>query len=102
MSVFDTIKKRAKKQTSCVIPLQTAIVIETQEEFNILAKASKGQYQEDAIFIDGAYYAYSDDIGALNVEPIESLANDIENVLEALEHKNMKLMKFSSWQKRYA
>lgn len=91
-------KLKTTKSTSCIIKAGVAVLFETQEQFNKLALASNGQYQEDSIMINGIYVAYSDDIGAINIVPLSDISEDFE--LEAFEHKNLKPIDFDKWFKR--
>ena len=96
-----TLKKFAQKQnTGCIIKLGIVVVIENQEQFNKLALVSGGQFQEDSIIIDGIYLAQSDDIGAINVFPLNDLCEDVENIYEALSHRNLKPIDFQKWYKK--
>jgi len=91
-------KLKTTKSNGCIIKAGFAVLFETQEQFNKLALASDGQYQEDSIMIDGIYVAYSDDIGAINVVPLSDISEDYE--LEAFEHKNLKPVDFDKWYKK--
>ncbi|WP_428739430.1 hypothetical protein [Sulfurimonas sp.] len=91
-------KLKTTKSTSCIIKAGVAVLFETQEQFNKLALASNGQYQEDSIMIDGIYVAFSDEIGAINIVPFSDISEDGE--AEAFEHKNLKPVDFDKWFKR--
>ena len=95
------LNKFVKKQNNgCIIKLGIVVVLETQEQFNKLAFVSGGQFQEDSIIIDGIYLAQSDDIGAINVFPAIDLCEDMENIYEALSHRNLKDIDFDKWHKK--
>lgn len=101
MLLSKILKKFAQKQnTGCIIKPGIVVVIENQEQFNKLALVSGGQFQEDSIIIDGIYLAQSDDIGAINVFPLNDLCEDVENIYEALLHKNLKEIDFDKWYKK--
>ena len=40
-----------------------------------------------------------DEYPALQVEPIQNICGEIDNVLEAFEHKNLKPIDFDKWYK---
>ena len=100
MSALKKLSNYSKKNTGCIIKAGIVVVLETQEQFNKLAFVSGGQFQEDSIIIDGIYLAQSDDIGAINVFPAIDLCEDMENIYEALSHRNLKDIDFDKWYKK--
>ena len=98
MSLLKKLKKNQKKKNDTVLKAGIVLLLDSQEQFNKLALLFG--LEEDSISIDGVYVAYMDDYPALQVEPISNFAEDIENALEAFEHKNLKPLDFDVWFKR--
>ena len=96
---FMSILKNLKKQKNNGFILKSGIVLllDKQEQFNKLA--SLFDLQEDSVCIDGVYVAYMDEYPALQVEPIQNICGEIDNALEAFEHKNLKPIDFDKWYK---
>jgi len=98
VSLLKKLKKNQKKKNDTVLKAGIVLLLDSQEQFNKLALLFG--LEEDSISIDGVYVAYMDDYPALQVEPISNFAEDIENALEAFEHKNLKPLDFDVWFKR--
>ena len=98
MGILDNLKKKSKKDTGVVLKAGVVLLLENQEQFNKLA--SLFDLQEDSVCIDGVYVAYMDDYPALQVEPIQNICGEIDNALEAFEHKNLKPVDFDKWYKK--
>lgn len=98
MSILDNLKKKSKKDTGVVLKAGIVLLLENQKQFNKLA--SLFDLQEDSVCIDGVYVAYMDEYPALQVEPIQNICGEIDNVLEAFEHKNLKPIDFDKWYKK--
>ena len=96
---FMSILKNLKKQKNSGFILKSGIILllDKQEQFNKLA--SLFDLQEDSVCIDGVYVAYMDEYPALQVEPIQNICGEIDNALEAFEHKNLKPIDFDKWYK---
>ena len=96
---FMSILKNLKKQKNNGFILKSGIVLllDKQEQFNKLA--SLFDLQEDSVCIDGVYVAYMDSYPALEVCPIQDICGEIDNALEAFEHKNLKPIDFDKWYK---
>ena len=97
MSILDNLKKKSKKDTGVVLKAGIVLLLDNQEQFNKLA--SLFDLQEDSVCIDGVYVAYMDFYPALEVCPIQDICGEIDNALEAFEHKNLKPMDFDKWYK---
>lgn len=100
MSILNNLKKKSKKYTGVVLKAGVVLLLENQEQFNKLA--SLFGLQQDSVCIDGVYVAYMDEYPALQVEPIYELCGEIDNALEAFEHKNLKPVDFDKWYKKIA
>lgn len=98
MSILKDLKKKSKKQNDTVLKAGIVLLLDKQEQFNKLASCMG--LQEDSISIDGPYVAHMDEYPALQVEPLESFVEDIDNALEAFEHKNLKHLDIDVWFKR--
>ena len=98
MGILDNLKKKSKKDTGVVLKAGVVLLLENQEQFNKLA--SLFDLQEDSVCIDGVYVAYMDEYPALQVEPIQNICGEIDNALEAFEHKNLKPVEFDKWYKK--
>jgi len=98
MSILNNLKKNSKKDTGAVLKAGIVLLLDNQEQFNKLASCF--DLEEDSICIDGIYVAYMDEYPALQVEPIQNLCGEIDNALEAFEHKNLKPIDFDKWFKR--
>jgi len=98
MSILKNLQKKSQKKNDTVLKAGIVLLLDTQEQFNKLASCMG--LEEDNISIDGVYVAYMDEYPALQVEPITNFAEDIENALEAFEHKNLKPIDIDVWFKR--
>ena len=98
MSILKSLKNKSKRDTGVVLKSGLALLLDNQEQFNKLASCFG--LEEDSICIDGIYVAYMDEYPALQVEPIENLCGEIDNALEAFEHKNLKAIDFDKWYKK--
>lgn len=98
MSILNNLKKKSKKDTGAVLKAGIVLLLDNQEQFNKLASCFG--LEEDSISIDGIYVAYMDEYPALQVEPIKNLCGEIDNALEAFEHKNLKAIDFDKWYKK--
>ena len=98
MGILDNLKKKSKKDTGVVLKAGVVLLLENQEQFNKLA--SLFDLQEDSVCIDGVYVAYMDSYPALEVCPIQDICGEIDNALEAFEHKNLKPVEFDKWYKK--
>ena len=98
MSILKKLKKNEKKKNDTVLKAGIVLLLDKQEQFNKLALLF--EIEEDSISIDGVYVAYMDEYPALQVEPISNFAEDIDNALEAFEHKNLKPLDFDVWFRR--
>ena len=98
MGILDNLKKKSKKDTGVVLKAGVVLLLENQEQFNKLA--SLFDLQEDSVCIDGVYVAYMDEYPALQVAPIQNICGEIDNALEAFEHKNLKPVEFDKWYKK--
>ena len=98
MSILNNLKKKSKKDTGVVLKAGIVLLLDKQEQFNKLA--SLFDLQEDSVCIDGVYVAYMDEYPALQVEPIQDICGEIDNALEAFEHKNLKAIDFDKWYKK--
>ena len=99
MSILKDLKKKQQVRTDCVLKGGIVLLFNTQEQFNQLAELS-GQYQEDSIIIEGDFVAYSDEIGAIQVEPLSSLCDE-ENVLEFIKTHMGVPKDFDVWYKKF-
>ena len=99
MSILKNLTKKSKKDTGVVLKSGIVLLLDNQEQFNKLASCFG--LEEDSICIDGIYVAYMDEYPALQVEPIENLCGEIDNVLEAFEHKNLKPVDFDVWFRKF-
>lgn len=98
MSLLKKLNKNQKKKNDTVLKAGIVLLLDKQEQFNKLALLFG--LQEDSITIDGDYVAYMDEYPALQVEPLTNFAEDIENALEAFQHRNLKPMDIDVWFKR--
>ena len=98
MGILDNLKKKSKKNSGFILKSGIILLLDKQEQFNKLA--SLFDLQEDSVCIDGVYVAYMDEYPALQVEPIQNICGEIDNALEAFEHKNLKPMDFNKWYKK--
>lgn len=96
MSILKKLKK--SKKTNTALKSGIVLLLDSQNQFNKLASCF--DLEEDSIIIDGVYVAYMDEYPALQVEPITNFAEDIDNALEAFEHKNLKPLDIDVWFKR--
>ena len=90
MSILNNLKKKSKKDTGVVLKAGIVLLLDNQEQFNKLASCFG--LEEDSISIDGIYVAYMDSYPALQVEPIQNICVEINNALDAFEHKNLKAL----------
>ena len=97
MAILDNLKKKSKKNNGFILKSGIVLLLDKQEQFNKLA--SLFDLQEDSVCIDGVYVAYMDECPALQVEPIQNICGEIDNALEAFEHKNLKPIDFDKWYK---
>ena len=97
MSILDNLKKKSKKDTGVVLKSGIVLLLDNQEQFNKLASCFG--LEEDRISIDGIYVAYMDEYPALQVCSIKEICEDVDNALEAFEHKNLKAIDFDKWYK---
>jgi hypothetical protein len=95
-SILKKLKKKSNKQVTLSGGL--VLLLDKQSQFNRLARLF--DMQEDSIIIDGVYVAYMDEYPALQVEPIHNLCGEIDNALEAFEHKNLKPLDIDVWFRR--
>lgn len=98
MSILNNLKKNSKKDTGVVLKAGIVLLLDNQEQFNKLASCFG--LEEDSISIDGVYVAYMDEYPALQVCSIKEISEDIDNALEAFEHKNLKAIDFDKWYKK--
>lgn len=98
MSILNNLKKKSKKDTGVVLKAGIVLLLDNQEQFNKLASCFG--LEEDSISIDGVYVAYMDEYPALQVCSIKEISEDIDNALEAFEHKNLKAIDFDKWYKK--
>ena len=97
MSILNNLKKNSKKDTGVVLKAGIVLLLDNQEQFNKLAFCFG--LEEDSISIDGIYVAYMDEYPALQVCSIKEICEDVDNALEAFEHKNLKAIDFDKWYK---
>ena len=95
MSILKNLKKQ--KNSGFILKSGIVLLLDKQEQFNKLA--SLFDLQEDSVCIDGVYVAYMDSYPALEVCPIQDICGEIDNALEAFEHKNLKPIDFDKWYK---
>ena len=98
MSILKDLMKKQNKKTGTVLKAGIVLLIESQEQFNKLASCFG--LEEDSISIDGIYVAYMDEYPALQVCSIKEICEDVDNALEAFEHKNLKAIDFDKWYKK--
>lgn len=98
MGILDNLKKKSKKNSGFILKSGIILLLDKQEQFNKLA--SLFDLQEDSVCIDGVYVAYMDFYPALEVCPIQGICGEIDNALEAFEHKNLKPVDFDKWYKK--
>lgn len=98
MSILKTLTKNSKKDTGAVLKAGIVLLLDKQEQFNKLASCFG--LEEDSISIDGIYVAYMDEYPALQICPIQDICGEIDNALEAFEHKNLKALDFDKWYKK--
>lgn len=98
MSILNNLKRKSKKDTGIVLKAGIVLLLDNQEQFNKLASCFG--LEQDSISIDGVYVAYMDEYPALQVCSIKEISEDIDNALEAFEHKNLKAIDFDKWHKK--
>ena len=96
MSILKNLKKQ--KNNGFILKSGIILLLDKQEQFNKLA--SLFDLQEDSVCIDGVYVAYMDEYPALQICSIKEISEDIDNALEAFEHKNLKALDFDKWYKK--
>ena len=95
MSILKNLKKQ--KNSGFILKSGIVLLLDKQEQFNKLA--SLFDLQEDSVCIDGVYVAYMDFQDTLTIHSIFDFADNSDNLLEALSHRNLKPMDFDKWYK---
>lgn len=98
MSTLKDLMKKQNKKTGTVLKAGIVLLIESQEQFNKLASCFG--LEEDSISIDGIYVAYMDFQDTLTIHSIFDFADNADNLLEALSHRNLKPIDFQKWYKK--
>ena len=98
MSILNNLKKKSKKDTATVLKAGIVLLLDNQEQFNKLASCFG--LEEDSISIDGIYVAYMDFQDTLTIHSIFDFADNADNLLEALSHRNLKPIDFQKWYKK--
>lgn len=93
-------KQNKKSYEGQVLKAGVLLLFNTQEQFNQLCSFFP-ELQEDSILIDDDYCAYMDEYPALQVQPLSEFSEDIENIIEAFEHRNLKPIDFDKWFKKF-
>ena len=99
MSVLKKLQKKSVKSNGQILKGGVILLFDTQKAFDELATL----FPEiaDSLAIDGDYCAYMDDYPALQVHPLSEIAEDEENIIEALRHKNLVATDFDKWFKKF-
>jgi hypothetical protein len=92
------LQKKSQKKNDTVLKAGIILLLDSQEQFNKLASCMG--LEEDSISIDGVYVAYMDEYPALQISPISEFSEEIEDFIEACEHKNLKPLDIDVWFKR--
>ena len=95
MSILKNLKKQ--KNNGFILKSGIVLLLDKQEQFNKLA--SLFDLQEDSVCIDGVYVAYMDFQDTLTIHSIFDFADNADNLLEALSHRNLKPIDFQKWYK---
>ena len=95
MSILKNLKKQ--KNSGFILKSGIVLLLDNQEQFNKLA--SLFDLQEDSVCIDGVYVAYMDFQDTLTIHSIFDFADNADNLLEALSHRNLKPIDFQKWYK---
>ena len=95
MSILKNLKKQ--KNSGFILKSGIVLLLDKQEKFNKLA--SLFDLQEDSVCIDGDYVAYMDFQDALIIHSIFDFADNSDNLLVAISHRNLKPIDFDKWYK---
>ena len=99
MSILKDLKKKQKKDTGCALKSGIILLFDTQKQYDELSTLFP--QIDSGILIEGRYCAYMDEYPALQVHPLNEIAEDEDHLLGAFKIMNLKPMDFDSWFRKF-